>query len=151
MVGWPGRRHHLPMEFRILGPLEVVEGGRSLPLGGPLQRAVLAMLLVHANTVVSTDRLIDALWGDRAPGSAARTLQVYVSRLRKTLGGDAVLVTRPPGYLIEIDPEDLDAHRFVRLLGEARAAADEGAREEAASTLGAALALWRGPALADFA
>src|SRR4051794_40152477 len=117
MVGWPGRRHHLPMEFRILGPLEVVEGGRSLALGGPLQRAVLAMLLVHANTVVSTDRLIDAVWGDRAPDSAARTLQVYISRLRKTLArqdddgaAEMVLVTRPPGYAIEIEPEELDAH-----------------------------------------
>ena len=134
------------MEFRILGPLEVRDGNRLVPLGGPRQRAVLAVLLTRANEVVSTDRLTEELWGDEPPGKAANVLQTYVSHLRKELGPD-VLLTRAPGYLVQIEPNQLDLHRFERLLDEARAESPE----RAAVILREALALWRGPALADFA
>ena len=134
------------MEFRILGPLEVRDGDRLLPLGGPRQKAVLAVLLTRANEVVSAEKLIDELWGDEPPGTAANVLQSYVSHLRKELGPD-VLLTRAPGYLVQIEPDQLDLHRFERLLDEARAESPE----QAAVILREALALWRGPALADFA
>jgi DNA-binding SARP family transcriptional activator len=144
------------VEFRILGPLEVVELRRQLPLGGPKQRSLLALLLTHANEVVSSDRLIDLLWGEEPPGTAAKALQVHVSQLRKGLesaNGDSerALKTRPPGYVLEIDPEQLDLHRFERLATEGRRALDAGDPEAAAEKLDAALALWRGPALSDFA
>ena len=103
------------MEFRILGPVEARSEGRALPLGGPQQRAVLAILLLHANEVVSTDRLIDELWGEEPPASAKAVLQGYVSHLRKEVG--AALVTRAPGYALELEREQLDLHRFERLLG----------------------------------
>src|SRR3990172_5399481 len=134
------------MEFRILGPLEVRDGDRLLPLGGPRQKAVLAVLLTRANEVVSAEKLIDELWGDEPPGTAANVLQSYVSHLRKELGPD-VLLTRAPGYLVQIEPDQLDLHRFERLLDEARAESPQ----QAAVILPHALALWRGPALADFA
>jgi DNA-binding SARP family transcriptional activator len=135
------------VEFRILGPLEVVEQGRPLALGGARQRALLALLLTRANEVVSTDRLIDALWGERAPGAAGNALQYHVSRLRKLLAPVDAIVTKEPGYLIRVGPDDLDLLRFERL-------AEEGQRsspEAAARLLREALALWRGPALADVA
>ena len=138
------------MDFRILGPLEVAENGRSVPLGGTKQRALLAILLLHRNEVVPTDRLIEDLWGDDLPTAAAKTVQVHVSRLRKALGGEA-LETRPGGYALRVEPDQLDLQRFDDLTQEGRrrlAAADAaGAR----SALEEALALWRGPALADFA
>ena len=90
------------MEFRILGPLEVLDGGRPVALGGAKQRALLAVLLLHANEVVSTDRLIDELWGERPPKTAANTLQFYVSQVRKALGADRI-ATRSPGYLIRVE------------------------------------------------
>ena len=127
------------MEFRILGPLEVVDGDRSLPLGGGRQRALLALLVTRPNEVVSTDRLVDQLWGSRPPKTALNTLQFYVSQLRKLLGADRI-VTRPPGYEIVVGPGELDLERFEALL----ARDDAGALREA-------LALWRGPALADLA
>jgi DNA-binding SARP family transcriptional activator len=136
----------LPLSFRVLGPLEVLENDRSLPLGGGQQRALLAMLLLHANEVVSADRLIDALWGDAPAQNAGKTVQVYVSRLRKELG-DGRLSTRAPGYLLHVERSELDLAQFERLLGEAQRS--EPAR--AAETLRRALALWRGPALADLA
>jgi DNA-binding SARP family transcriptional activator len=139
------------VEFRILGPLEVVEAGRSLPLGGKRQRALLALLLTRANQVVSSDRLIDELWGERPPKAARNTIQFYVSRLRRMLAPHEVIATRPPGYLIQIEPEQLDLHRFESLAGEGRRALAEGRAGEAASTLREALALWRAPALADVA
>src|ERR1041385_1394454 len=86
------------MEFRLLGPLEVVEHDRSLPLGGPKQRSLFALLLLHAGDVVSTERLIDELWGASPPSTVAKSIQVYVSRLRKQLG-DGRIVTRVPGYV----------------------------------------------------
>jgi DNA-binding SARP family transcriptional activator len=137
------------VEFRVLGPLEVVDGEEALPLRGGRCRALLALLLLHANEVVSVDRLIDDLWGERAPPSAGKIVQVYVSDLRKTLGGN-VLVTRSPGYLLRIEAEQVDAFRFEQLLGRARNALARGAAEDASRTLGEALGLWRGPALVDF-
>jgi DNA-binding SARP family transcriptional activator len=133
-----------PLEFRLLGPLEVIDGDRVLPVGAGQPRTLFAMLLLHANEVVSTDRLVDALWGAEPPRSAAKTIQVYVSRLRKDLG-DGRLVTRAPGYALHVDRSELDLARFEQLVGEA-ARSDP---ERAAGTLREALALWRGPALAD--
>ncbi|MGH2797223.1 MAG: AfsR/SARP family transcriptional regulator, partial [Thermoleophilaceae bacterium] len=134
------------MDFRLLGPLEVSEQDRPLALGGVKQRSLLAILLLQANELVSTDRLIDQLWGMAPPATASKSIQVYVSRLRKTLG-DGRLVTRPPGYLLRVEPEELDLARFERLAAEARRASPE----SAARKLREALALWRGPALADLA
>src|SRR5262245_26019321 len=133
------------MEFRILGPLEVSEGERAIPLGGAKQRALLAILLLHANEVVSTDRLIDELWGAHPPDTAHTALQGYVSRLRKLLGAEAV-VTRAPGYELLLGGHELDLRRFHSLLDEAR----EANARVAAERLREALALWRGPPLAEF-
>jgi DNA-binding SARP family transcriptional activator len=145
------------MEFRILGPVEVRDGAqRQLDLGGPMPRVLLSVLLVHANQVVSTDRLIDELWGEAAPPTARNVLQCHVSRLRRALRAglnraepDAVLVTRRPGYLLRVEAGQLDLHCFEELLGQARQASAEGDRPRAAERLRAALAQWRGPALAD--
>lgn len=144
------------MEFRILGPLEVYEDERRVELGGARQRALLAILLTRANHVVSKDRLIDELFGEEPRESAASLLQVYVSRLRKALEPGrkrrqqtGIVVTKAPGYLVRVEPDELDLERFERLAEEGRtalAAAPEVARERFAE----ALALWRGPALADF-
>jgi DNA-binding SARP family transcriptional activator/tetratricopeptide (TPR) repeat protein len=134
------------MEFHVLGPLEVVEQGRALSLGGPKQRAVLAVLVLHANEVVPTDRLIDELWGERPPKTAGAYLQNCVSRLRKVLGA-GLLETRPPGYVLSVEPELVDARRFERLVREAKGLPTS----ERATAFHTALALWRGPALADFA
>jgi DNA-binding SARP family transcriptional activator len=137
------------VEFRILGPLEAWDDGRRLPLGGVKQRALLAALLLHANEVVPGDRLIEELWGEDSSDTAATSLRVSVSRLRKALPPDT-LVTRPPGYTIRLGPDQLDLHRFERLVEEARHAAVRGAAAVASDLLGEALAIWRGPALADF-
>jgi DNA-binding SARP family transcriptional activator len=144
------------MEFRILGPLEVDDGGSVLPLHGARQRALLALLVLNAGQVVSDDRLLDELWGTEPPKSGRTALRVRVSQLRKALdgggeGASSPIVTRPPGYLIRIDPEQIDARRFERLLREGTEMLRVGATEPAASTLREALALWRGPALADLA
>lgn len=137
-------------EFRLLGPVEAVVGGRPVALGGAKQRALLAALLLEANEVVSTGRLAEALWGEDAPSSAAKTLQVHVSRLRHELaGGTARVVTQPPGYALLVDPEQVDLHRFRRAVAAARDALAAARAQEAADQLRAALALWRGPALAD--
>src|SRR5262245_49035144 len=133
------------MRYRILGPLEVFDGERSIPLGGAKQRALLAVLLLHANEVVSTDRLIDDLWGEHPPETASTALQGYVSRLRKALGAE-VLVTRAPGYALQLDGHEFDLERLDALLEEAK----ESEAAVAAVQLREALALWRGPALADF-
>ena len=134
------------MEFRLLGPLEVSERGRLVALGGLKQRSLLAILLLHANELVSTDRLHAELWGDAAPVTAAKSIQVYVSRLRKELGADR-LTTRAPGYVLHVDAAELDLARFERLREEARRAEPTAA----ARKLREALALWRGGALADLA
>jgi predicted ATPase/DNA-binding SARP family transcriptional activator len=137
------------MQYRVLGPLEVRDGEESLPLAGAKQRALLALLLLHANRVLSRDRLIDELWGDEPPATAVTSLQVYISRLRKLLPAGALL-TRPPGYLLEVEPDELDLQRFERLVAEGHDALAEGNAERAADVLHRALALWRGPALAEF-
>lgn len=132
-------------EFRLLGPLEVRGEGGPVQLGGPKQRALLALLLVDAGRAVSTDRLIDALWGEQPPRTAATSLQNFVSQLRKQLGPD-LLVTKPPGYLLRVDPAQLDAHRAQTLLAEARDAPPE----DRAAKLREAIEMWRGPPLEEF-
>jgi DNA-binding SARP family transcriptional activator len=136
------------MQFRILGPLEVLDGDRVLELPGLRQRSLLALLLLHANQAVSSDRLIEELWPEEPAASHAGALQVNVSRLRKSLGrGADLLATLPAGYTIRLDPGQLDLDRFERLVEDAGAAAPQ----EAAEKLREALRLWRGPPLADFA
>jgi DNA-binding SARP family transcriptional activator len=127
------------MEFRILGPLDVLDEGTPVPLGRGRERALLALPLTHANEVVSVDRLVDELWSSEPPKAAVNTVQYYVSRLRKILGADRIL-TRPPGYAVRVEPGELDLERFERLLADG---SGEAVRK--------ALALWRGTALADFA
>jgi DNA-binding SARP family transcriptional activator len=134
------------MQFRLLGPLEVVADDRSLELGGAKQRSLLAILLLNANQVVSSDRLIDELWGMAPPATAAKSVQVMISRLRKVLG-EGRLATHPHGYALRVDPAELDLARFERLVEEGRGSAPE----NAARKLREALALWRGPPLADLA
>ncbi len=147
------------IDFRVLGPLEVSRSGRPLSIGAGKPAALLALLLLHANEVVSTDRLIDGLWGDRAPKSAAKLLQGYVSHLRRSLAegpgdqdrAEGVLLTRPSGYFLRLGPGQLDAERFRTLLEEARTALARGDAGAASLTLRQALELWRGPPLTDFA
>src|SRR3954469_5546898 len=134
------------MDFQLLGPLEVAGDEGSLTLGGIKQRSLLAMLLLHANQVVSTDRLIDALWGASPPFTCGKSIQVYVSRLRKAIG-DNRLVTHAPGYVLYVDPAELDLARFEQLVAEARRASPQ----TASGKLREALALWRGPPLGDLA
>jgi DNA-binding SARP family transcriptional activator len=134
------------MQFRILGPIEVSENGRKLPLGGSKRRAVLAILLLHANEIVSVERLADELWSDEQPQNAAGAIHNHVSRLRKLLGAD-ILATHPGGYSLEVDPSRIDLHRFEQLIAEAESAD----AATSAALLHDALALWRGPALADLA
>jgi DNA-binding SARP family transcriptional activator/DNA-binding beta-propeller fold protein YncE len=136
------------VEFRILGPLEAEQDGRLVPLGGRKQRALLALLLLHANGVVPRDRLIDEIWGDEPPETARTALQVYVSQLRKALGGERI-ETRAPGYRVRTEPDALDLERFERLVGEGRDALAGGDAECSADALREALALWRGTPLAE--
>jgi DNA-binding SARP family transcriptional activator len=141
------------VEFRILGPLEARQGGDVVRLGGARQRALLAILLLHANEVVSVDRLVDELWAETPPATAAHTVQVHVSNVRKALdaatpGAAARLETQPPGYRLRTEPGELDLERFETLCARARAAPEP---ERAAALLGDALALWRGAPLADVA
>src|ERR687885_1367002 len=133
------------MQFRILGPLEVHDDSRPIALGGPKQRALLGVLLLHAKESISSERLVDELWGDRPPARAHKLVQGYVSGLRKLLG-PARVVTRSPGYLVRVEAGELDALRFDRLVAEARAAEEPQLRAE---RLREALELWRGAALAD--
>ena len=134
------------MEFRLLGPLDARENGRSIPLGRGRQRALFLLLLLNAGEAVSTDRLMDALWGEAPPRTALKSIQVYVSRLRKELG-DGRLQTQPPGYVLMLQPYELDLDRFEQLVAEAGEAEPDGAAQK----LRAALELWRGPALGDMA
>ena len=127
------------MEFRILGPLEVLENGSPLPIAGAKQRALLAVLLLEANRVVSAGRLIEELWGEDTPEGGRNTLQVRVSQLRKTLP-TAALLTRTPGYVMEVDPTQLDSVRFQELLGQARQAEEAGEMEAAGRLLREGLA-----------
>ena len=155
------------MDYRILGPLEVSDDDRPVAVGGEKQRALLAMLLLHAGEVVSADRLIDDLWGERSPAVALNALQVHISRLRKALDSNGagrpltdeerdetpsggVLVTRGRGYLIRVVPGELDLDRFQGMVEEGRQALARGDARRAAEMLCAGLAMWRGPPLADF-
>ena len=135
------------MEFRILGSLEVVDRGRLLALGGPKQRALLAALLLTPNRAVSVDRLSDVLWPTRPPAAAANALQFHVSQLRKLLGDGEVIVTQEPGYLIRVEPDQVDLLRFERLVAEA-VGTEAG---QASRLLREALELWRGKPLVDLA
>jgi predicted ATPase/DNA-binding SARP family transcriptional activator len=138
-------------EFGILGPLEVRLDGRPLALRSEKQRLLLGALLLHANEVVSVDRLVDALWGEAPPEGAANTLQVHVSKLRKQLGGAADVANRAPGYVLRTEPAAIDLHRFEELAAAGRTALGRGDAHDASERLAAALALWRGDALADLA
>ncbi|MEU6430076.1 BTAD domain-containing putative transcriptional regulator [Microbispora sp. NPDC046973] len=136
------------MRFGILGPTEArPDGGRPVPVGGPGLRALLGLLLLNAGRVVTTDRLIDGLYGAQPPSGATNALQAQVSRLRQHLGD--LVVREPAGYRLAVDPDDVDAPRFERLAAEGRRALDAGDPARAARLLDQALALWRGPALAD--
>ena len=139
-------RSPVTLEFRILGPLEVSDETGHVALGGPKQRALLAILVLEAGRVVPTDRLIDSLWGEEAPKSATASLQNAVGRLRRALGND-VLDTRAPGYVLNAKPEQIDARRFEQALTDSRRLP----AEERCTHLQSALGLWRGSALAEFA
>ena len=142
--------------FRVLGPIECVVDGTPLPLGGPKQRALLAMLLLEHGRVVAVDRLMDALWGDDVGDGTRNVVQVYVSNLRKvlepaarSLGAATVIETRRPGYLAAVPDDELDVAVFERLVTAARRSVDRGDTAAASAQLREALALWRGPALGD--
>ncbi|MGH9037666.1 MAG: BTAD domain-containing putative transcriptional regulator, partial [Acidimicrobiia bacterium] len=145
-----------PPSIRLLGPPEVVAGGMTLDLGGTKPRALLAVLALRLNQTVSIDALIEAIWGERAPPSATGTLHSYISRLRKALedgapaGALPQLVTRPAGYSLVGDADELDISRFERLVEQARREVRD-RPSEATALFRRALALWRGPALGDFA
>ena len=134
------------MEFRILGPLEVYEGGKAVALGGRNQRVLLALLLLNAGEVVSTDRLIDGLWGEEPPRTASTSLQNAVSQLRKVLGAGR-LVTKSPGYLLRLDGDELDTVRVSELVATARTAE----AEARVRSLREAESHWHGTPLAEFA
>jgi YVTN family beta-propeller protein len=136
------------VDFAVLGPIEVTVDGRALILGGPKQRALLAMLLLEANRPVSRDRLVDGLWGPRPPPTAQRSLDSYVSRLRALLGVDRI-AKRAPGYVVRVEPGELDLDRFEDIVERSRAASLGGDFSTASRMLDDALALWRGAALAD--
>ena len=155
------------MEFRILGPVEARNADETVALGSEKQRSLLAILLLHANEVVSAEQLIDGLWGERPPPTALRTLQAHISRLRKALDHHAgapvndngepptgapngALVTRGHGYLLRVAPGELDLDRFTGLLEQGRQALAAGDPGTAAQILREGLDLWRGPPLADF-
>ena len=138
------------MEYRILGPFEALDGERQLPLGGAKQRAVLALLLLHANETLTRDVIVDELWGENPPPTAAKVLQNCVSALRKELPADTIR-TVGGAYCVAIEPGELDRDRFERLLGEGRVALEAGDHADASDRLRQALALWHGTPLSDFA
>jgi hypothetical protein len=138
------------MEFRVLGVVEALEHGLPVSLGGPKQKSLLAMLLLDANHTVSTDRLVDGLWGDEPPQRAAATIHVYVSKLRKAIEPDRTpraeptrLLTQPPGYLLAVDPADVDLFRFEEMVGVARALWADGCAVGASVLFREALGLTR--------
>jgi DNA-binding SARP family transcriptional activator len=134
------------MEFRLLGPLEVWRDSQAVDVRGTRRRAVLALLALHANEVVRSDRLIEELWGEHPPANAAAALQNHISRLRKELGAEA-LITKPWGYVLRVEPEGVDFKRFEKQIAESKPLPARERRDKLAE----ALALWRGPALADLA
>src|SRR4029453_6796515 len=137
------------MEFQVLGPVEVLDEGHALPIGGPKQRAVLAHLILHPNRVVPAERLIEDLWGEDPPDTARNTLQTYVSRLPKLLG-DGRIEGRGGGYVLSVAPEEIDASRFEALVRQGKAWV-ESDPSRAAAAFAEALDLWRGPAFANLA
>jgi DNA-binding SARP family transcriptional activator len=139
----------LPVVVRLLGPVEVWADGRAVAIGGAKPRRLVAALALHRGAVVGTDRLVDVLWADEVPESATATLQAYVSRLRRVLPAGVGLLTRAPGYVLEIEPGAVDVDRVEAALAAGMAAMpDDPAR--ALALLDDALALWAGPALAEF-
>ena len=136
------------IEYRVLGPIEALVDGRPAAITAGKQRALLALLLVHANQVVSTDVLIDGLWGARPPATVTKNLQVLVSQLRKTLGENAIS-TAPGGYRLQVDAAATDADRYELLLERGRRELAEGRPRVAQRTLEDALGLWRGRALSE--
>ncbi len=138
----------MSVQFRILGPIEALVDGYSAALGGPKQRALLALLLVNRRRVMTAEQLIDGLWGETPPASALQSLQVYVHGLRRALGSERI-ETAGRGYRVVVTEDELDLDRFERTLERGRAALEGGRADDAADDLGEALAVWRGPALAD--
>jgi DNA-binding SARP family transcriptional activator len=139
------------MEFRILGPLEARSELGAVALERMKPRAVLAVLLLHPNEPVSAERLALALWGEDAPAGTTKTVQVHVSRLRKAPGDPEAVTTTAAGYRLRVRPDELDLDRFTQGVAAGRAALRSGEPERAARILQEALALWRGPASAEFA
>jgi DNA-binding SARP family transcriptional activator len=139
------------MDYRILGPLEVLSDGGPVALGARRQREVLALLLMHPGEPLSRDRIVDALWGERPPPTAGKVVQNSVSALRRVLGPAARLETLDGGYALHVAPGELDAERFEQRLGEGRQALVDGDPERAAARVCDALGMWRGPPLADLA
>jgi DNA-binding SARP family transcriptional activator len=146
------------VEFSVFGRIEVLSGGRPVDLGGRMQRALLSMLLVHANAVVPTERLVDQLWAGEPTATADAALQVYVSNLRRALEPDRaprtpprLLVTEPPGYALKVEPGAFDVARFERLVGEGRALLAAGRVAPTRDVLTQALAMWRGTPYAELA
>jgi basic membrane lipoprotein Med (substrate-binding protein (PBP1-ABC) superfamily)/DNA-binding SARP family transcriptional activator len=141
------------VDFRILGPIEVASERSTADLGPRKQRALLAVLILHAGELVPVDRLVDLVWGDDPPRTAPHSIQIYISELRRALDplGEAdVLLTRPPGYLLRIDPQAIDARWFERLVREGTQALEEGLLAQGEAAITEALELWRGPPLSDF-
>jgi DNA-binding SARP family transcriptional activator len=140
------------MQFRVLGPLEVVTGDGAVDVGAGKRRALLANLIIHANEVVSAERLIDELWGEHPPATAAKSVHVYVSQLRRALSADGqMLATRGSGYVINVEPDQVDSLLFEQRLGRAQQEFADGDAGSASREARSALELWRGPALFDFA
>src|SRR5690348_14127938 len=137
------------MELRLLGPMEVLDGGRPLPVARGRERALLALLAIHAGEPLGADRIVDELWEERPPGQAVKNVQVHVSRLRRTLGADRIETTGA-GYLLRLGDGELDTARFEALVASGRARLERGDSEGAREALVDALTLWRGDALADF-
>ncbi len=136
------------MRFEVLGPLSVSNNGEAVPLGGRKQRTLLAVLLLHASQPVSRARLVDALWAEQRPASWAESLDSYLYRLRRLLGHDR-LSHEAGGYLLHVEPDELDAYEFEQLVTSATAATEAGDHDEALTDLTGALSLWRGPAWGD--
>src|SRR5919201_5516926 len=137
--------------FGILGPLVVGTNTAPVALRGARQRELVALLLLHLGEVVSRDAIVDELWEEDIPPTAVKVLQNAVSQVRRILPAGASLRTEAGGYVLDVEPNTVDAHRFEQLVGEAQAALERGDPASAPTTLHDALALWRGPALADFA
>src|SRR5579859_941379 len=139
------------MKFRVLGPIEAWVGDRKVELGAPKQRALLAVLLLNSERIVSQERLLQLLWQGSPPETAAHALEVYVSNLRKALAPQQpaeVIRRQPPGYLLRVDSESIDLRRFEHLAAKGRQMLDQGDAQGSLLLLREAMSLWRGPAFA---